>query len=210
MKKIIFSAILVTASLFASVAIAQMKFLEGRDYQVLAKPLSLQKAGEKEVVEFFSYACPHCANLNPTLMKWVENKKPVDATFYQIPALGGTWTFLAQVKLAAEKLGLGHDFDQAYFDAIHKKRIRSLLGDKEKAVDFIAEFAKIDVSKVEKAWNSLQVKNNMKRSAELWNQAGVTGVPTIVVNGKYSVSLSQTGPDYMLEVIDFLLLTTKP
>lgn len=210
MKKILVSMALVVMTMVSHSALAQMKYLKGRDYTVLENPLPLQKTGQKEVLEFFSYVCPHCASLHPDLMTWVEKKKPADVAFYPMPALGGSWTFVGRVKFTAEKLGLGKDFDQAYFDAIHKDGQRKYRGDKDAAFAMMAKFANVGVDQVEKAWDSLAVKNKMRRSAELWQQAAIQGVPALVVNGKYVVSLSATGAEHMLEVVDFLLATTQP
>ena len=205
MKKFLLGVIFIV---FSQSLFAQMKYLEDKDYTILSNPLPLQKSGEKEVLEFFSYSCSHCARLNPHLTRWINEKKPKDVGFYHIPALGGGWNFVGRVKLTADKLGLGEDFDQAYFDAMHKDRQRKLLGDKEAAFEIIQNFAKVDITEIEKAWNSLAVKNNMQKAAKLWNQSGASGVPALIVNGKYKVG--NKSPEELLNVIEFLLATTKP
>ncbi|MPV85850.1 thiol:disulfide interchange protein DsbA/DsbL [Ostreibacterium oceani] len=186
---------------------AQSLFNEGADYTALANPLDPQKAGQKEVIEIFSYTCPHCYNLESHINEWAENTKPESVGFYKIPATGGYWEFTARVKYVAEKLGLGHDFDMAYFDAIHKDKQRKLMGDKKAAIEFIATFAGISPDEVEKSWKSLQVERNLKRSEQIYQQSGVTGVPAVLVNGKYMVKL---GSNYerFFQVIDYLLKTT--
>ena len=40
-----------------------------RTYNTLDRPL---KDDPIEIVEFFSYACPHCANLDPMLDGWID------------------------------------------------------------------------------------------------------------------------------------------
>ncbi|PID66012.1 MAG: hypothetical protein CR975_05105 [Gammaproteobacteria bacterium] len=209
MKKIVLSAGLLLVTVFAHNAIAQMKYFAGRDYTVLENPLPLQKTGEKEVLEFFSYACPHCADLNPAIVKWEKESKPADVGLYQMPALGGSWTFVGRVKFTAEKLGLGNAFDTTYFDLLHKQHQRKYIGDEEAAFALLAEKAKVDKAEVKKAWNSLAVKNKMQKSDQLWQQSGLTGVPALVVNGKYVVSMTKDGVEHLFEVVDFLLATTK-
>ncbi len=210
MKKVLLSLGLLLMTVFAQNALAQMKYFAGRDYEVLNNPLPLQKTGEKEVLEFFSYACPHCADLNPELTKWEKENKPVDVGFYQMPAVGGSWTFVGRVKFTAEKLGLGEAFDTTYFDLLHKEHQRKYIGDEEAAFALLAEKAKVDKAEVEKAWNSLSVKNKMQKSAQLWKQSGLSGVPTIIVNGKYVVSVTSAGKERLFDVIEFLLATTNP
>lgn len=205
MKKIIFSMFLLLITFFSQVAVAQLRFLEGKDYQVLQNPLPLQKSGQKEVIEFFSYSCPHCYGLHEPFINW-EKEKPEEVAFYQIPAFGGTWDFVAHVKMVAEKLKLGHDFDLAFFGAIHDEGNRRLMVSKGKVIDFMVDRG-LEKSVVEKAWDSLQVKNKEKQAKELWLQTGFSGVPTAVVNGKYVVPL--TTHDRFFEVIDFLLETKE-
>lgn len=209
MKKIFTTVSLALLTFFSSTAWAQLRFIKNMDYTELKTPLTLNKAGQKEVIEFFAYTCPHCSNLHPEVMKWKKNQKPKDVDFYPVHAVGGSWTFPAYIKYTGEKLELGDAFDQAVFDAIFKDKKRRLRGDKETAVKFIADFGKIDTKTVEKAWDSLQVKRKLQYSAELANQAKITGTPTFIVNGKYLVPMTAAGPKRLFEVIDFLLKTTK-
>ncbi|MBS9781449.1 MAG: thiol:disulfide interchange protein DsbA/DsbL [Gammaproteobacteria bacterium] len=209
MKKILLSVGLFALVLFSQNVMAQMKYLQGRDYEVLKDPLPLQKSGHKEVLEFFSYACPHCADLNPEVVKWEKERKPEDVDFYQMPALGGSWTFVGRVKFTADKLGLNEEFDKTYFDLIHKERQRKYMGDEDAAFALLSEKAKVSIDDVKKAWNSLSVKNQMQKSNKLWQQSGITGVPTIIVNGKYVVRMSEGGTERLFDVIEFLLITDK-
>lgn len=193
--------------LFAAFANAQALYVEGEHYHKLANPLPLQEAGKKEVVEFFSYACPHCYNLEPHIVNWAKEKKPEDVAFYQIPATGGGWDFPAQVKYTAEKLGLGFDFDQKIFDLIHKSRKTRLLGAKEEVFKLFKEF-NVTEEQAETAWNSLQVKTKLNQARKLWDISGLKGVPSVVVNGQYAVQL--TTLDQFFNTIDYLLKTTSP
>ncbi len=191
-----------------SSAFAQSLYIEGKDYTTLENPLPLQEAGKEEVLEFFSYTCPHCANLEPHLVKWAKEKKPEAVNFYQIPGVGGKlWTFTARTKFVADKLNLGHEFDSKMFTAIHTDKNRRLLGDKDSVIDFMVKEGGADKAAAEKAWDSLQVKSALKKSAKLWQQAGLSGVPVVIVNGKYVVRLS-SDYDKFFNVIDYLLVTT--
>ncbi len=209
MRKFLLSVSLFVLALLSHNAMAQMKYLQGRDYEVLKDPLPLQSSGQKEVLEFFSYACPHCSDLNPELVKWEKERKPEDVDFYQMPALGGSWTFVGRVKFTADKLGLGEAFDKTYFDLIHKEHQRKYMGDEDAAFALLSEKANVSIEEVKKAWNSLSVKNQMRKSNQLWQQSGITGVPTIVVNGKYVVRMSEAGTDRLFDVIEFLLAIDK-
>lgn len=205
MKKMMASVVVLFSLLTLPAAKAQLLFNEGQDYQVLPQPLPLQKAGENEVVEFFSYTCPHCYNLEPALLRWVAEKKPENVGFYPVHVVGGSWTLPATVKYTAAKLGLGKAFDQQYFAEFHKNRNRRVANEKTAAINFIAEKSGIDKAEVEKAWNSLQVKSALKRSHAMMEKANIQGVPAVVVNGKYLVQLTEY--QRFFSVIEFLLAT---
>jgi len=195
-------------TLLPNMALAQLRYSAGVDYNIIENPLPLNKFGQKEVVVFFTYQCSFCYQFEPAVIKWADKQKPKDVGFYQIPAVGGyVLNFTARVKYVADKLGLGRNFDHAYFEGIHKYRKRNLLGKKDAAIDMMVKYG-ADKAAAEKAWDSLSVKSNLKRSEKLWQQAKLTGTPSIIVNGKYLVMLVG---DYKhtFDVINFLLETTE-
>ena len=59
-----FAALLLFA-LSAGLARAQM--VEGKNYQRLSTPVPVETGKKIEVIEFFSFGCPHCADLEPIL-----------------------------------------------------------------------------------------------------------------------------------------------
>ena len=57
----------------------------GQDYKPVATPGNpTAPAGTVDVVEFFSYACPHCFEFEPTLESWLK-KKPAGIHFHRLP-----------------------------------------------------------------------------------------------------------------------------
>ena len=60
--------------------------VEGKDFVRLPTPAPVAApAGKVEVVEFFSYGCPHCYSFEPLLEPWVK-KLPPDVAFRRVPA----------------------------------------------------------------------------------------------------------------------------
>ena len=55
--------------LLAAPAFAQV---QGQDYQLLTPAQPTSSPDKVEVVEFFSYACPHCAAMAPRIEEWVK------------------------------------------------------------------------------------------------------------------------------------------
>ena len=65
---------------------------EGKDYRLLAKPQPVETGKKIEVIEFFSFSCPHCKDIEPILSAWVK-KLPADVQLRRIPAqFSPVWT----------------------------------------------------------------------------------------------------------------------
>ena len=58
--------------------------VEERDYQTMARPVSVPANGKIEVLEFFWYACPHCFAFEPIIEPWIA-KLPSDVHFRRVP-----------------------------------------------------------------------------------------------------------------------------
>ena len=58
---------------------------EGREYLRLKNPQPKETGKKIEVIEFFSYGCPHCADLEPILQNWMKTM-PADVQLRRILA----------------------------------------------------------------------------------------------------------------------------
>lgn len=64
----------------------------------------------------------------------------------------------------------------------------------------------MDRSKVEETFNSFTVNTNMKRAAQIFRSSGATGVPSLVIDGKYITSGTMAGGNAQaLQVTDYIL-----
>lgn len=196
----IVTILLVSCSLlFSSVAFSN-SYVEGQHYRVLDKPGIPSSPGKIEVREFFWYGCPHCFKLEAKLTEWKKNI-PADVNLVTTPAVAApNWQVLAAAYLAAENLGIIEKSHSATFNALH--RDRKILNTPEQVAEFYTQFgvAKQDVLD---QMNSFGVKTTLRKSEALFRQYQLTGVPAIIVNGKYQ----PTGQSYdeMMRVVDFLI-----
>src|SRR5215472_13839695 len=110
---------LAAAALCASTP-ATAQLVEGRDYRLVTPPRPTSSPGKIEVVEFFSYACPHCARFNPLVSAWVA-KQPRDIAFRRVAVSYGrpAWVNLSRSYYAFEATGDLGKLDAAFFRAIH-------------------------------------------------------------------------------------------
>jgi len=172
-------------------------FQEGKDYVRLPTPVPTSVPDKAEVIEFFSYTCPHCNDLEAVAREWLK-RKPENVTFVRIAvAFGATWEPGARAYYAAEALGVLDKVHQPLFDAIHREK-RKLSSEDELAALF-AEHG-VDQDAFRKAYKSFQTETQMRRGNQLAQRYGVRGVPGMIVNGQYEVRSPR-----IFEVVDYLL-----
>ncbi|MBK8533980.1 MAG: thiol:disulfide interchange protein DsbA/DsbL [Candidatus Competibacteraceae bacterium] len=172
-------------------------FQEGKDYIRLPAAVPPAAPDKAEVVELFSYTCPHCRDLEPTVREWLK-RKPDNVVFTRIAvAFGANWEPSARAYYAAEALGVLDKVHQPLFDAIHREKRK--LNTEDELAAFFAEQG-VDQEAFRKAYKSFQTETQLRRGNQLAQRYGVRGVPAVIVNGQYDVRSPQ-----MFEVVDFLI-----
>lgn len=192
-----------TLALAAGSAAAQGK----PSYRTLANPQAVESGEKVEVLEFFWYGCPHCFDLEPFLRKWTA-ALPKDVEFRRIPAIPTErWAPNARTFYALEAMGLLEKMHGEVFDAIHIDRVN--LNDERIQLDWMAKKG-VDRAKFADAWRSFSVQSKTRRAAQLTQAYDITGVPTLVVDGKYQTSVSMTGsPEGLMKTLDDLIVRAR-
>ena len=159
--------------------------VQGQDYQLLAPPQATANQDKVEVIEFFSYGCPHCSALQPQVAKWAA-QLPANAAFVRIPVSFGRreWGQLSRAFYALEATGDLARLDDALFDGIHKEK-RQLFSEDELAA-WAAENG-VDAAKFRAAFESPGVSAQAQRAEQLSRDYKVNSMPHMVVDGKYNV-----------------------
>ena len=139
-----------------------------------------------EVIEFFSYGCRYCYDLQPTIDKW-SKKLPSDVVFKRIPVSFGRfqWASLAKLYYVLETTGDLARLDRAIFEALHEKGLK--LYDDKSVVDWVTLRVN-DSQKFAATFNSYGVAYRVKRGDQLAQILGIHAVPTLVIDGRYLVS----------------------
>ena len=173
------------------IARAQAAFRAGADYLPLKRPAPVDApAGKVEVVEFFSYACPHCADFQPALDDWLK-RKPKDADFRMIPMVfKESWKAPAKLFYTLEAMGALEKMHRKVYDAIHKEN-QQLFTD-QAVIDWAAKQG-LDKAKFEQIYNSFGIDTKVQRSVAMGRAYGVQFTPAIAVAGKY-----WTGPSMVV------------
>lgn len=159
--------------------------LEGRDWRLIDPPQPSDTPGKIEVLEFFSYGCPHCSDLNLIVNPW-SKELPAEVSFRRVPVSFGraAWSSLARFYYALESTGDLERLDQSVFDALHKQRLR--LFTKAAILDWVVEHG-VDSKAFSDAFDSFDVQTKLSRSDYLVERYRIDAVPTITVAGLYAV-----------------------
>ena len=163
---------------------AQQQLVVGRDYVEISPAQPTDNPAKIEVIEFMSYACPHCSDLNPYAIKW-SAKLPADVDFKRVPvSFNPYYKLMAQLFYTLEAIGELQRLDEAVFNAIHVKGLRLV---DEKSILEWAVAQGIDAKKFSDAYRSFGVSSKVNRANQLAQGAKIRGVPAIAVDGKYLV-----------------------
>jgi len=168
--------------LSAAPAFAQV---QGQDYELLNPAQPTSSPDKVEVIEFFSYGCPHCYAMQPHIEKWAA-ELPANATFMRIPVSFGRreWGQLSRAYYALEATGDLARLDDKLFAGIHQER-KQLFSE-----DALAAWAAengVDAAKFRAAFESPGVSARALRAEQLSRDYKVNSVPHVIVDGKYIV-----------------------
>lgn len=212
MKRRDFSMQLVAAvglgSSWAGAAHAQGGPVEGTHYTKLAQPAPVSApAGKIEVVEFFSYGCPHCYALEPTLEPWAK-RLPADVVFRRVPVgFNALYENYQKIYYALEAMGQLDVMHQKVFNAIHLQKQRL---DKEADIAAFMTANGVDGAKFLDLYKSFSVQSKARQAQQLSQSYKIDGVPAMGVQGRYVTSGSQAGSnERALAVTDALVQSAR-
>jgi thiol:disulfide interchange protein DsbA len=172
-------------------------------YTVLNQPLPTETGKNIEVLELFYYGCPHCATLEPTLSSWTRTL-PKDVSFRHAPVVfRDSWMSLTKAFYAAEAIGAEEKLHPAMFIAIHEQDVD--LANEDVLFAWV-EKQGVDAKKFADAYRSFAVDSKANRARELTKSYGLSGVPSVLVDGKYLTSSKMAGGHMeLLSVLDDLI-----
>ena len=177
---------------------------EGKNFVTLAPPRPTSQRNKIEVVEFFSYGCPHCAHFYPMISDWLA-KLPHDVVFRRVPVGFGRdpWINLQRAYYALESTGDFARLDGPLFRAIHEER--KPLFDESSIADWVGSNGG-NADKFSAAYVSFGVNNQTFQADQMAEDFQISGIPALAVDGHYVVlvpgGLSET------EGLRQLLVTT--
>lgn len=177
--------------------------VDSSKYKNVSKPMKVSTGEKIEVVELFWFGCGHCFALEPSVKQWIQNK-PENAEFVKVPALfSKRWEFHGQAFYTMEALGAPSQAYDDFFAELHVKR--GTIDTLDKLVSFLKNYD-FSEDQVTSAFNSFAVDSQMRNARKITMNSGATGVPAVIVDGKYLTSEQLAGKGLqMFQVVDQLV-----
>ena len=172
-----------TLALWVLSVAAHAQGVEGTDYRKIEPPQPAVSPGKIEVIEFFSYMCPHCKEFYPLVTTWAA-KLPKNVVFRRVPVGFNRppWINLARAYYALQASGDLDKLDGALFHAIHEEHLQ--LFDEPSLADWVAKNGG-NADKFAAAYTSFGVNNQTVQADQLTENYRIEAVPTMAVNGEY-------------------------
>jgi len=177
---------------------------EGLHY-FLIEGAPVETKGPTEVVEAFSYMCSHCNTFDPYVASW-KKRLPADVRFSRLPVVfgRGSWELYARAYVTADLLNVADKAHGPLMDRLWKEK--QVMRSMDELATFYGQFG-VDPEKFLTTSGSFAVDATLKKDQLRVQSYGVTGTPTMIVNGKYRVASSAAVPNFevLLDVVDFLI-----
>lgn len=175
---------LALAGMVLAFSVSAAQFTDGKEFVTLEKPV----AGEPQVLEFFSFYCPHCYQFEEVLhvSDTVKKKLPegTKMTKYHVEFLGPLGKDLTQAWAVALALGVEDKITAPMFEAVQKTQIVQNVAD----IRNVFINAGVKAEEYDAAWNSFVVKSLVAQQEKAAADLQLQGVPAIFVNGKYQLN----------------------
>ncbi len=206
MKRLTMVFLALSAWLAMAAAVAAEP-VEGKEYVRLKNPQPVETGKKIEVIEFFSYGCPHCSDLEPILDAWLA-KLPPDVQFRRVPVVfQPRWETLAKIYYTLDAMGDEQRLSPEVFKAIHSAGL-PLYQDKA-FFDWAAAHG-LDRAKVQDVYGSFAVNSKYTRAKSIAQAYNIPSVPTVVIDGKYMTSSDRVGTHAQLPpVLDALIAKAR-
>jgi thiol:disulfide interchange protein DsbA len=205
MRSLVLIASLLSASIAFGADTAAPKWEAGKSYFVIDPPQPTRTGNKIEVLEVFSYACPHCAHFQPYAEK-LKASLPANAEFRLMPAdFQPRWVLFARGFFVAKGLGLIDKTHQAMFDAIY--RDNQPMDTLDQIAGFYATYGADKATFLSTA-ASFVIEGDLAQAHQMEINYGIDSTPTLIIDGRYRVvanSEERIGFDEMVEIAQYLV-----
>ena len=190
----------------------------GVEYETLSPAQSTDAGGKVEVIEFFSYSCPHCNRFDPLLAAWVKRNADKVAFKRVHVALHASDVSLQRMYLTMDAMGITEKYHPKVFTAVHSEMQR--LNTDEEVFNWMEKNG-TERAKFIGVYRSFGAQSWVNRSNNLVRAYGIDSWPMVAIGGRYLTSPYYAGrgspapaneteqQQTALQVMDFLVAKAK-
>lgn len=154
------------------------------------------------IVEFSDLQCPHCKEAQPTIEKLLSEEKNTRLVFQNFPLPSHDWA----EKGADYADCVGRSSSDAFWkfiQGVYDAQSDIVAANADDKLKGLADAAGVDGSKIAECATQAVTLGRVERSVELGNSLGITGTPTLFINGR-SISSVATLPYAVLkQLVEF-------
>ena len=173
---IVFSAVIAPSKGFAEIR----PLVEGQDYEVV----SPKGTKEKQVIEFFSYACAHCYTMESFVDRFKKNNS--DIKIVPVPTDLGhpQWQVYVKAYYLGELLKVLDKSHSKVFYMINVEN-KHLTSDAELKTFFVG--LGVEPARFDKALKSFALSSKIRKAKQLAKTYRISGTPTFIANQQYKL-----------------------
>jgi protein-disulfide isomerase len=175
-------------------------------HEALSKGINgVAKGPEKSpvtIVEFSDLQCPHCKEAQPIVDKLLADEPSARFVFQQYPLPMHNWA----EKAASYADCIGRSSKDAFFKFVqgtYEEQANITESNADEKLSAIADKSGVKGSDIAACAAKPDTKTRVQKSIELGQAVGVTGTPTLFVNGRRIANVSGTPYEILKGIVDF-------
>ena len=190
----------------------------GVEYETLTPAQSTDAGAKVEVIEFFSYSCPHCNRFDPLMAAWVKRNEDKIAFKRVHVAFHAGDVSLQRMYLTMDAMGITEKYHAKVFSAVHNDMQR--LNSDEEVFNWMEKNG-AERAKFIGVYRSFGAQSWVNRSNNMIRAYAIDSWPMVAIGGHYLTSphyAGRSGPPVgteaeqqqnALQVMDFLVAKAK-
>ena len=201
-KVLRYSSIFICLMMMAYSANAQ-PFTKDVHYTEMSSSAS---TSENQLVEYFSFSCPGCYALEPILKQVLKNRSEFELQRVHMPFGGRHAKFSQKVFVLLKQLD-AEKYKEKVFSRIHQQS--NPFNSDAEIIEFFVSLG-YEQKNVEKRLHSFSTNTMIRTMNKQGADNKIHSVPSVVVNGKYLITLNKlNSAEELASLIDYLNTLTE-